>query len=623
MSAPVVTVDTPHLQRYSPYMRGRDGNEHAAMTADGQGQYVKHEAAIAHTARAVADAVDGQRTQIKHLEHRRDLALKANTYLSAKLAAVWKDIENIVEAHTGAPVVGEPMDALEAALPAQSVAGELPPLPEPASTWTSFPYPGTAYYTKPQMIKAMRDVQFAQSVQQPAAVAQQMEVALPQDEQAAFEDAWPAILARGDANGWRGVGCAAWLAAIAYRAVSSAKPAAYADPAALESFQYERKKSSKNSGPYARKWMWANPATKLVPLYTAPVPAAGVQPTVPTDISARLREYAGNPGYSHNDYADTMRIAADECERFYGGMMAWKKTAETKDRKLSEEINARISERVEARLTEQAAGVMPRPSDDALWDETIRNRDYNADVADQLAACIAEYFGADIGEHSSANDPWHEAMRVIEEAPPLVVQQPDSGRDAALVRVLEGYAKNYDMMSRIGKTGDVDCRSVAHDIRRNMVDGIRKVLAAHPAPSSDAVLVHKAQSILAKHLPPDGPDANTTIRSLLDLLDGPESRTTHPANGAREAAEQRQRERVAEKFANRKATPATADFDLPAQSDQIDGAQAGLSDEEIIRLARLASSENFYEAGVFTEAKFTKASLVCFGHAILATTKKG
>jgi len=299
----------------------------------------------------------------------------------------------------------------------------------------------------------------------------------------------------------------------------------------------------------------------------APVPAAGVQPTVPTDISARLREYAGNPGYSHNDYADTMRIAADECERFYGGMMAWKKTAETKDRKLSEEINARISERVEARLTEQAAGVMPRPSDDALWDETIRNRDYNADVADQLAACIAEYFGADIGEHSSANDPWHEAMRVIEEAPPLVVQQPDSGRDAALVRVLEGYAKNYDMMSRIGKTGDVDCRSVAHDIRRNMVDGIRKVLAAHPAPSSDAVLVHKAQSILAKHLPPDGPDANTTIRSLLDLLDGPESRTTHPANGAREAAEQRQRERVAEKFANRKATPATADFDLPAPND--------------------------------------------------------
>ena len=51
----------------------------------------------------------------------------------------------------------------------------------------------------------------------------------------------------------------------------------------------------------------------------------------PTDISQRLREYAGNSGYSHNDYADTMRAAADEIERYYGGMMNWKKTAEAKD----------------------------------------------------------------------------------------------------------------------------------------------------------------------------------------------------------------------------------------------------------------------------------------------------
>ena len=43
--------------------------------------------------------------------------------------------------------------------------------------------------------------------------------------------------------------------------------------------------------------------------------------------------------------------------------------------------------------------------------------------------------------------------------------------------VLEGYADNYDMMSRIGKTGDVDCKSVAHDIRRNMVDGVRAAIA--------------------------------------------------------------------------------------------------------------------------------------------------
>lgn len=64
-------------------------------------------------------------------------------------------------------------------------------------------------------------------------------------------------------------------------------------------------------------------------------PAAGAQVGAkPTEISQRLREYAGNSGYSHNDYADTMRAAADEIERYYGGMLNWKKTAEDKDRAL-------------------------------------------------------------------------------------------------------------------------------------------------------------------------------------------------------------------------------------------------------------------------------------------------
>ena len=80
--------------------------------------------------------------------------------------------------------------------------------------------------------------------------------------------------------------------------------------------------------------------------------AAPVAPTAPTDISARLREYAGDPGYSHADYSDVMRTAADEIERYYGAMLAWKQTAETKDRKLSEEMRKRIDERVAARIAE-------------------------------------------------------------------------------------------------------------------------------------------------------------------------------------------------------------------------------------------------------------------------------
>lgn len=35
----------------------------------------------------------------------------------------------------------------------------------------------------------------------------------------------------------------------------------------------------------------------------------------PTDLSKQLREYAGDSGYSHNDYADTMLAAASEIER--------------------------------------------------------------------------------------------------------------------------------------------------------------------------------------------------------------------------------------------------------------------------------------------------------------------
>lgn len=68
---------------------------------------------------------------------------------------------------------------------------------------------------------------------------------------------------------------------------------------------------------------------------------------------------------------------------------------------------------------QQVAEAVPnRPSDDKLWDQTLRERDRYHEVADRLAGAIAEYFGADIGEHSSANCPWDEAERVIEEAEP-------------------------------------------------------------------------------------------------------------------------------------------------------------------------------------------------------------
>jgi hypothetical protein len=85
---------------------------------------------------------------------------------------------------------------------------------------------------------------------------------------------------------------------------------------------------------------------------------AAAVPTAPTDISAQLREFAGNPGFSHCDYADVMRLAADECERFYGGMAAWKRTAEKKDADWNAERMERINERCKARATEALEDLM-------------------------------------------------------------------------------------------------------------------------------------------------------------------------------------------------------------------------------------------------------------------------
>lgn len=52
---------------------------------------------------------------------------------------------------------------------------------------------------------------------------------------------------------------------------------------------------------------------------------------------------------------------------------------------------------------------------DELWDQTLRERDRYHDVADALAAQIAAITGVAIGEHSSANDPWQNALVAAEE----------------------------------------------------------------------------------------------------------------------------------------------------------------------------------------------------------------
>ncbi len=58
----------------------------------------------------------------------------------------------------------------------------------------------------------------------------------------------------------------------------------------------------------------------------------------------------------------------------------------------------------------------PRPSDDALWDQTLKERDNYCWWADQLADAIAKHFNAEIGEHSNVNNPWKRALEAIDAA---------------------------------------------------------------------------------------------------------------------------------------------------------------------------------------------------------------
>lgn len=72
--------------------------------------------------------------------------------------------------------------------------------------------------------------------------------------------------------------------------------------------------------------------------------APAKEPTLPTDLSHRLRVTADQqPGWK-----PLLTAAADEIERYYGGMMAWKKTAEKKDADWNAERMGRVDDRIAA-----------------------------------------------------------------------------------------------------------------------------------------------------------------------------------------------------------------------------------------------------------------------------------
>ncbi len=61
------------------------------------------------------------------------------------------------------------------------------------------------------------------------------------------------------------------------------------------------------------------------------------------------------------------------------------------------------------------AMLVQRPTDEQLWDQTLQERDHYHDMADRLADQIAAITATDIGEHSSSNCPWNNALLAVEE----------------------------------------------------------------------------------------------------------------------------------------------------------------------------------------------------------------
>lgn len=68
-------------------------------------------------------------------------------------------------------------------------------------------------------------------------------------------------------------------------------------------------------------------------------------------------------------------------------------------------------------IDEKASWQAERENHETSLDEVMCERDEFHDIADKLAQAIADYFLAEIGEHSSGNCPWMRALEVIENPP--------------------------------------------------------------------------------------------------------------------------------------------------------------------------------------------------------------
>lgn len=123
------------------------------------------------------------------------------------------------------------------------------------------------------------------------------------------------------------------------------------------------------------------------------------QPIKVTDLTTKLRQLPRSENMA-NRHAEVMLNAAAEIERYYGGMMAWKQTAETRDRQLAEAMEKRVTERVEARL----AQAQQEPSAELKEMEARKDAAYLE--RNQVVAALAKCFPS--GTAKTAIEGWSE-----------------------------------------------------------------------------------------------------------------------------------------------------------------------------------------------------------------------
>ena len=87
-----------------------------------------------------------------------------------------------------------------------------------------------------------------------------------------------------------------------------------------------------------------------------------------------------------------------------------------------EDVAAALDGRAALRAEVERLAAQSAPTEDAMWNQTLQERDTYHDWADKLAEGIAAHLGIEIGEHSAgmgsaeSNNPWANALEAIQSA---------------------------------------------------------------------------------------------------------------------------------------------------------------------------------------------------------------